>query len=49
MYNEDYWGCGVEDDIMAFKLYMKYGRALNLNGISVVSACYEINKKIILN
>lgn len=45
MWNEDYCGYGVEDDTMAFKLYMKYGRPLILNGISVIHVWHEINKK----
>ena len=45
MWNEDYSGYGIEDDTMAFKLYMKYGRPLILNEISVVHIWHEINKK----
>lgn len=45
MWNEDYLGYGVEDDTMAFKLYMRYGRPLVLKDLSVVHVWHNIKEK----
>ena len=45
MWNEDYLGYGVEDDTMAFKLYMKYGRPLIFKDLSVVHVWHNIKEK----
>jgi glycosyltransferase involved in cell wall biosynthesis len=45
MWNEDYLGYGVEDDTMAFNLYMKFGRPLILKELSVVHVWHNIKEK----
>lgn len=45
MWNEDYSGYGVEDDTMAFNLYIKFGRPLILKELSVVHVWHNIKEK----
>lgn len=43
-WDEDYSGYGAEDDDMAFKLYITYGRPALLNEISVVHIWHKIGE-----